>query len=205
MMQDHIWLPQSWTQPAGSSWVHGTVGNRAFLSQAEAQFHCGVGCQPIKIQLPQGYQLIDSDRPNEDDSQDSAWALPEELKRLNITAPPNWNEYNDYLLAGGELEYEEWHAQQVDPTIKTISVTISGESQGEPCQRFFVKPIAGREKVCSGSMHIKGSHPMVDWAAAIASPENGWIELESAVEYLTWSVRRNDDGQEYREMLTLED
>jgi len=35
------------------------------------------------------------------------WAK-EDLEPLKMTAPADWNEYNDYLLAGGMLEYDEW-------------------------------------------------------------------------------------------------
>jgi len=45
-------------------------------------------------------------RPEQD------WSLPEKHSRLNITAPPDWNEYDAYLLDGGHLEYEEWKAQK---------------------------------------------------------------------------------------------
>ncbi len=38
------------------------------------------------------------------------WAADEDLKPLNIKSPPDWNDYDEYLLNGGQLEYSEWRA-----------------------------------------------------------------------------------------------
>lgn len=43
-----------------------------------------------------------------------AWSLPKKLQKLNVTAPPDWNEYDAYLLSGGKLEYEEWRGDRND-------------------------------------------------------------------------------------------
>lgn len=44
---------------------------------------------------------------------DDDWNKPEDLKPLNIQSPPDWNDYNEYLLEGGKLEYSEWRLQRL--------------------------------------------------------------------------------------------
>lgn len=41
-------------------------------------------------------------------SNNGEWDIDEELKPLNIKSPPDWNEYNSYLMDGGTLEYDVW-------------------------------------------------------------------------------------------------
>lgn len=40
------------------------------------------------------------------------WNKPEDLKPLNIKSPPDWNDYDKYLLNGGQLDYSEWKLQR---------------------------------------------------------------------------------------------
>lgn len=54
--------------------------------------------------IKQGSTLIVLDEAK----QVNDWDKEEELKPLNIKSPPDWNDYNQYLLDGGTLEYEDW-------------------------------------------------------------------------------------------------
>ena len=43
-----------------------------------------------------------------------AWDGEEKLEPLNITAPPDWNQYDNYLFAGGKAEYEKWKTFSIE-------------------------------------------------------------------------------------------
>lgn len=64
----------------------------------------------IKSDLGGFYRLISPQKVVVAEHPENLWSLPQKLKRLNITAPPDWNDYNTYLLSGGKLEYEDWKA-----------------------------------------------------------------------------------------------
>lgn len=45
-------------------------------------------------------------------SDEEDWAIEEQLRRLELFAPPRWDEYDAYLQDGGSLEYEDWLEQE---------------------------------------------------------------------------------------------
>lgn len=44
---------------------------------------------------------------------DENWNDVEDLRPLNIQSPPDWDDYDEYLLNGGQLEYSEWRLQRL--------------------------------------------------------------------------------------------
>jgi hypothetical protein len=74
--------------------------------------------------LVQTQQLADSSQVEPDDD----WNKPEDLKPLNIQSPPDWNDYNEYLLEGGKLEYSEWRLQRL-AELTQIPGNIFNQSQ----------------------------------------------------------------------------
>lgn len=50
----------------------------------------------------------DRGKSNTEEHPEVNWNSPERLEKLNIGAPSDWDEYDNYLLDGGTSQYEEW-------------------------------------------------------------------------------------------------
>lgn len=57
--------------------------------------------------------VIDALQISDDWDNPESQSLSTKLKKLKITAPPDWNDYDEYLLNGGQLEYSEWRIQRL--------------------------------------------------------------------------------------------
>jgi len=69
--------------------------------------------------------VCDWDKPEND---------PKNFKRLNIKAPPFWNDYDKYLLEGGKSEYIDWlFSQQAEAKKKREDVLYAfAVEEGNP-------------------------------------------------------------------------
>ena len=52
--------------------------------------------------------LLNAEKKRQESEQEQEWERKKDLRSLSMTEPADWNEYIDYLLAGGTLEYDEW-------------------------------------------------------------------------------------------------
>lgn len=76
----------------------------------------------------------DSDSDESPEPAADWWNPVEKLKKLKITAPPDWNEYDAYLLNGGTLEYEEWRtssAADLDAMLQNADSDIVSALAGD--------------------------------------------------------------------------
>lgn len=50
------------------------------------------------------------------------------FQRLKISSPPDWDEYNEYLLDGGSLDYDDWQAANDAEDYQQMTEAVSNES-----------------------------------------------------------------------------